>query len=59
MRTDRAREYLSRLSGQTRFALGDEAVAYGALFAGCTFFGGYPITPASEIMETQPVRYAR
>ena len=52
MRTDRAREYLSRLSGQTRFALGDEAVAYGALFAGCTFFGGYPITPASEVAET-------
>jgi 2-oxoglutarate ferredoxin oxidoreductase subunit alpha len=35
-----------------RFALGDEAVAYGALFAGCTFFGGYPITPASEVAET-------
>jgi 2-oxoglutarate ferredoxin oxidoreductase subunit alpha len=27
-------------------------VAYGALFAGCTFFGGYPITPASEVAET-------
>ena len=49
---DRARQYLSGLSGQTRFALGDEAVAYGALFAGCTFFGGYPITPASEVAET-------
>jgi 2-oxoglutarate ferredoxin oxidoreductase subunit alpha len=35
-----------------RFALGDEAAAYGALFAGCTFFGGYPITPASEVAET-------
>ena len=44
--------YLSTLSGQVRFALGDEAVAYGALFAGCTFFGGYPITPASEVAET-------
>ena len=49
---DRARQYLSGLSGQTRFALGDEAIAYGALFAGCTFFGGYPITPASEVAET-------
>jgi 2-oxoglutarate ferredoxin oxidoreductase subunit alpha len=49
---DRARQYLSELSGRTRFALGDEAVAYGALFAGCTFFGGYPITPASEVAET-------
>jgi len=43
---------LSNLSGQVRFALGDEAAAYGALFAGCRFFGGYPITPASEVAET-------
>jgi 2-oxoglutarate ferredoxin oxidoreductase subunit alpha len=48
---DIAREYLSRLSGTTRFVLGDEAAAYGALFAGCRFFGGYPITPASEVGE--------
>ena len=50
--TDRAHQYLSSLSGKARFALGDEAVAYGALFAGCRFFGGYPITPASEVAET-------
>ncbi|MBU1711467.1 MAG: 2-oxoacid:acceptor oxidoreductase subunit alpha, partial [Proteobacteria bacterium] len=31
--------------------LGDEACAYGALYAGCDFFAGYPITPASEIAE--------
>jgi len=31
---------------------GDESVAYGALFAGCNFFAGYPITPASETAET-------
>ena len=43
---------MSALSGKARFALGDEAVAYGALFAGCRFFGGYPITPASEVAET-------
>ncbi len=30
---------------------GNEAVAYGALAAGCRFFAGYPITPASEISE--------
>ncbi len=30
---------------------GNEAVAYGALYAGCRFFAGYPITPSSEIME--------
>lgn len=52
VQTDKARQYLSGLSGQMRFALGDEAAAYGALFAGCRFFGGYPITPASEIAET-------
>jgi 2-oxoglutarate/2-oxoacid ferredoxin oxidoreductase subunit alpha len=30
---------------------GNEAIGLGALMAGCRFFGGYPITPASEIME--------
>ncbi|GAB4308202.1 MAG: 2-oxoacid:acceptor oxidoreductase subunit alpha [Myxococcota bacterium] len=30
---------------------GDHAAAAGAIFAGCDFFGGYPITPASEVME--------
>ncbi len=52
MPTPRAREHLNTLSGRLQFALGDEAAAYGALFAGCDFFGGYPITPASEVSET-------
>jgi 2-oxoglutarate ferredoxin oxidoreductase subunit alpha len=30
---------------------GNEAVAEGAIAAGCRFYGGYPITPSSEIME--------
>jgi 2-oxoglutarate ferredoxin oxidoreductase subunit alpha len=30
---------------------GNEAVALGSLYAGCRFFGGYPITPATEVME--------
>jgi 2-oxoglutarate ferredoxin oxidoreductase subunit alpha len=30
---------------------GNEAITEGALAAGCNFFAGYPITPASEIME--------
>ncbi len=34
------------------FMQGDEAIAYGAIFAGCRFYAGYPITPASEIAET-------
>ncbi len=30
---------------------GNEAVAEGAIAAGCRFYGGYPITPSSETME--------
>ena len=29
---------------------GDEAVAEGAIAAGCRFYAGYPITPASEVI---------
>lgn len=43
--------YLKRLEGKQKFLLGDEAIGYGAIYAGCTFFAGYPITPASEIAE--------
>ena len=38
------------LTGE-HFITGDEACAEGALAAGCRFFGGYPITPATEIAE--------
>ncbi|MFQ6013000.1 MAG: 2-oxoacid:acceptor oxidoreductase subunit alpha [Thermoplasmata archaeon] len=31
--------------------LGDWAIAYGALAAGLRFYAGYPITPATEILE--------
>jgi 2-oxoglutarate ferredoxin oxidoreductase subunit alpha len=33
------------------FWQGNAAVAMGALAAGCRFFGGYPITPSSEVAE--------
>ena len=33
------------------FINGDEACAEGAISAGCRFFAGYPITPATEIAE--------
>jgi 2-oxoglutarate ferredoxin oxidoreductase subunit alpha len=33
------------------FINGDEACAEGAIAAGCRFFGGYPITPSTEIAE--------
>ncbi len=36
---------------RTRFWQGNEACAEGAMAAGCKFFAGYPITPASEIAE--------
>ncbi len=38
------------------FFSGNEAVAEGALSAGCRFYGGYPITPSSEIMERMAAR---
>jgi len=37
--------------GQRRLLQGNEAIVEGALAAGCRFFAGYPITPASEIAE--------
>lgn len=36
---------------QERLVQGNEACAYGALYAGCRFYAGYPITPSSEVME--------
>jgi len=33
------------------FMDGDTACAEGAICAGCRFFGGYPITPATEVAE--------
>jgi 2-oxoglutarate ferredoxin oxidoreductase subunit alpha len=35
---------------------GNEAVAEGAIAAGCRYYAGYPITPSSEIMERMSVR---
>ncbi|MCF4150551.1 2-oxoacid:acceptor oxidoreductase subunit alpha [Dethiosulfovibrio sp. F2B] len=37
--------------GKVAFWQGNEALAMGALAAGCRFFGGYPITPSTEIAE--------
>ncbi len=33
------------------FMQGNEACAEGALYAGCRFYAGYPITPSTEIAE--------
>ncbi|ASJ02945.1 2-oxoglutarate ferredoxin oxidoreductase subunit alpha [Thermococcus profundus] len=37
--------------GKADFIAGDEAIARAAILAGCRFYAGYPITPASEIFE--------
>lgn len=39
-------------SSGLRLMSGNDAVAEGALYAGCRFFAGYPITPSSEIAES-------
>ncbi len=41
----------SRLPPGTHFMMGNFALAEGAVAAGCTFVAGYPITPASEIVN--------
>src|SRR5512136_348896 len=43
------------LSGEY-FMNGDLACAEGAISAGCRFFAGYPITPATEIAERMAER---
>ena len=47
-----AADRLAEASGAPRLLLsGNEATAFGALHAGCSFFAGYPITPSSEILH--------
>lgn len=36
---------------EAKLVQGNEACAKGAVAAGCRFYGGYPITPSSEIAE--------
>ena len=40
-----------KLMTGTHFMMGNLACAEGAIAAGCEFFAGYPITPASEIVN--------
>jgi 2-oxoglutarate ferredoxin oxidoreductase subunit alpha len=39
-----------------KFVQGNEACVEGALYAGCNFFAGYPITPSTEIAELLAAR---
>lgn len=42
---------MSKVASQQILLQGNEACVKGALLAGCRFYAGYPITPATEIME--------
>lgn len=44
------------MAKKVEFMMGNHAVAEGALYAGCRFFGGYPITPSTEIAERMAER---
>ena len=46
----------SLLPAGSYYFSGNEAATEGALAAGCRYYGGYPITPSSEIMERIAVR---
>lgn len=43
-------------AGRQLLLQGNEAIVEGALAAGCRFFAGYPITPATEISEIMAYR---
>lgn len=47
---------MAKPQAATYFWQGNEACAEGAIVAGCRFFAGYPITPASEILEHMALR---
>jgi len=47
---------MAKTQAGTFFWQGNQACAEGALVAGCRFFAGYPITPASEIFEHMALR---
>ncbi len=60
MKYERDPEQISKVLGKkVQFLLGDMACVYGGLIAGCSFFGGYPITPASEVAEGMARRLPR
>lgn len=45
-----------KIPGRQLLLQGNEAIVEGALAAGCRFFAGYPITPATEISEAMSYR---
>lgn len=45
------------LPSGTYYFSGNEAITEGAIGAGCNYYGGYPITPSTEIMERISIRF--
>lgn len=43
------------MANKVAFLQGNEACALGAIYAGCRFFAGYPITPSTEVAEVMSV----
>jgi 2-oxoglutarate ferredoxin oxidoreductase subunit alpha len=41
----------ARDDGERLLMMGNDAIAYGALVGGCRFMAGYPITPATDVLE--------
>ncbi|MBC5804667.1 MAG: 2-oxoacid:acceptor oxidoreductase subunit alpha [Candidatus Eremiobacter antarcticus] len=41
----------ARPDGDRLLMMGNDAIGYGSLVAGCRFMAGYPITPATDILE--------
>jgi len=54
--TGEKRKMAHDLDGKKILLQGNEAMVEGAIAAGCRFFAGYPITPASEISERMSYR---
>jgi 2-oxoglutarate ferredoxin oxidoreductase subunit alpha len=64
-------EYTKKIKKEDKFWLGsadhvarlvmsgNAAIAAGALHSGCRFYAGYPITPASDILETMAAQLPR
>jgi 2-oxoglutarate ferredoxin oxidoreductase subunit alpha len=47
----RSKEPLPKIATEKLVISGNQAIALGAIAAGCRFYGGYPITPAGDILE--------
>jgi 2-oxoglutarate ferredoxin oxidoreductase subunit alpha len=45
--------------GEVKILQGNEAIVDAAIYAGCRFFAGYPITPASEVAELMSQKMAK